>query len=139
MKFRHSLTVFSSSLVAGLLSAPPAMAQITKKIGAGLNAAAGPAYGNTPTDLTVIIGGVINAALSLLGVVLLVYLLYGGFLWMTAGGDEGKVKKARDLIKNAVIGLIIIVAAYSIASYVLERLTEVTTGGTGQQVQPPAS
>lgn len=81
-----------------------------------------------PKPLTQIIGQIINIALGFLGIVLLAYLLYAGFLWMTAGGDDGKVKKARDMIFQAIIGLIIIVAAFAISTFVLGSLVNATTG-----------
>ncbi len=77
-------------------------------------------------DITFIIGQIINVALGFLGVVLLVYLLYGGFLWMTSGGSEDGVKKAQTMIKNAVIGLVIIVAAFAISNFVLTSLVQAT-------------
>ncbi|MEO5927712.1 MAG: MMCAP2_0565 family pilin-like conjugal transfer protein [Patescibacteria group bacterium] len=80
-----------------------------------------------PKPLTQIIGSIINVALGFLGIVLLFYLLYAGFLWMTAGGDEGQVKKARTMISQAVVGLIIIVAAFAISTFVLGSLVNATT------------
>ncbi|MBI4139136.1 hypothetical protein HY479_03230, partial [Candidatus Uhrbacteria bacterium] len=56
----------------------------------------------------------------------LAYLLYGGFLWMTAGGSEEGVTKAKTMIRNAIIGLVIIVAAFSISNFVLSSLVKVT-------------
>jgi len=44
--------------------------------------------------------------------------IYGGFLWMTARGNEQQVTKAKDLIISAVIGLVIVLAAYAITAYV---------------------
>ena len=79
-------------------------------------------------DLTVIIGRIINVLLSFLGVVFLVLVLYAGFLWMTAQGDTKKVDQAKSMITQAIIGLIIIMAAYAISSYVLSALAAVTTG-----------
>ncbi|MBU1034964.1 MAG: MMCAP2_0565 family pilin-like conjugal transfer protein [Patescibacteria group bacterium] len=81
-----------------------------------------------PKDLTQILGQIINVVLGFLGIVLLGYLLYAGFMWMTAGGDSTKVDKAKDMIKNAIIGLVIIVAAFSISSFVLSSLVNVTQG-----------
>jgi len=112
-----------------LAAAPTPATGATGLIKGGLDAAAA-GYGTTKTDLPTIIAGLINVALTLLGSLLLVYLLYGGFLWMTAGGDEKKVDKARDLIKNAIIGVVIVAAAYAISSYVLLKLLEVTTSGS---------
>ena len=74
------------------------------------------------TDLPTLVGRIINAVLGVLGLLLLVYLLYGGFLWMTSGGDSEGVKKAKTMITNAVIGLVIITLSVVITSYVVSRL-----------------
>ena len=65
---------------------------------------------------------VINAFLSLIGVILLAYLLYAGYHWMTARGEEEKVTAAKETIYRAIIGIIIIVAAYAISIFVMSRL-----------------
>ncbi|MBD3250869.1 hypothetical protein GF380_00095 [Candidatus Uhrbacteria bacterium] len=70
-------------------------------------------------DLPTIIGRIINVVLGFLGILLLVLILYAGFLWMTAGGDSGKVEKAQTMLRNAIIGLIIVVAAFAISNFVL--------------------
>lgn len=73
-------------------------------------------------DLIYVVGSIISVVLSVLGIVLLIFMLYGGFLWMTAGGDADQVKKAKSVMINATIGLIIIVASYAISGYVIDRL-----------------
>lgn len=80
------------------------------------------------TPLPVIVGNIINVVLGFLGIVLLFYLLYGGFLWMTSGGSEDGVKKAKQMIQNAIIGLVIIVSSYAISNFVLQQLLVVTGG-----------
>jgi hypothetical protein len=79
------------------------------------------------SDLPSMIGSIINIALSFIGIILLGLILYAGFLWMTAGGDEDKVKKAQSYITNAVIGLIIVMASFAISNFVLTRLASVIT------------
>lgn len=73
-------------------------------------------------DLASLVGIVIQAFLSLLGVIFLVYMLYAGYNWLIAQGDEEKVTKAKDTIRRAVIGLIITIAAYAISYWVFDRL-----------------
>jgi hypothetical protein len=68
------------------------------------------------------IGGVIGGALAFIGVLFLGLMIYGGFTWMNARGNDADTKKARDIIQAAVIGLIIVLAAYAITSYVGEVL-----------------
>jgi len=61
-------------------------------------------------------------ALSLLGIVAVVIILIGGFKWMTAGGNQDEVDKAKKLITNGIIGLAIILAAFAISKFVIESL-----------------
>lgn len=65
----------------------------------------------TPAE---IIGQVINGLLTFLGVIFLILMIYGGYLWMTARGNEQQVEKAKNLIKDAIVGLIVVLAAYAI-------------------------
>jgi len=76
----------------------------------------------TDTDLRITIGRIVQIFLGFLGVLAVILIIYAGFLWMTAGGDSGKVDKAKDYIKNAVIGMVIILAAYIITSFVLNQI-----------------
>ena len=77
-----------------------------------------------------LIGTVIKAVLSFVGVIFLVLMVYAGYLWMTARGEEGQIEKAQDIIKSSVIGLVIMVGAYSITSFVVPRIVEKSTGDT---------
>lgn len=70
------------------------------------------------------IGQIVGAVLAFVGIIFFVLIIYGGFMWMTAGGDEQKVTKAKDLITQAVIGLIIVLAAYAITAFIGTELTE---------------
>jgi len=72
--------------------------------------------------LSEIIGTVIQMALSLLGVIFLVLMLYAGYHWMTAQGEEEKVNKAKDTITRAIIGLIIVVGSYAIWAFIFSKL-----------------
>ena len=80
------------------------------------------------TPLPVLIGNIVNVVLGFLGIVFLVLLLYAGFLWMTAQGEEKPVTKAKDIIKQSIIGLIVIVAAFAISNFVLTSLIRVSGG-----------
>ncbi len=80
-------------------------------------------------DLPTIIGNIINIVLGFMGIILLCIILWAGFLWMTAGGDGKKTELAMNLIKNAVIGLIIIVAAFAISNFVMTQIVQrIATG-----------
>lgn len=80
-------------------------------------------------SLPVIIGNIINVVLGLLGIILVVLLIYGGFLWMTAGGGETQITKAKKIIFNSIIGLVITIAAYAISSYVISAIVAAATTG----------
>jgi len=69
-----------------------------------------------------IIGIIIQSVLSFLGVIFLILTIYGGYLWMTASGNEEQVSKAKKTLTAAVIGVIIVVSAYAISYFVIERL-----------------
>ena len=89
----------------------------------GLSTIGAEAYGETgnPKDIRAIIATIIKVVLGFLGVIFVVLLIFAGIKYMTSGGDQEKVKDAVGQIKNAVIGLIIIVAAYSITYFITVR------------------
>lgn len=73
-------------------------------------------------DLVQIIGRIINIFLGFLGIIFLGLLLYAGYLWMTAAGNEEQVAKAKTTIRNAIIGLVLIASAWSITFFILRAL-----------------
>jgi len=88
----------------------------------GLNKAADTAgfvTDQTASTVEDIISTIIYAVLGLLGVIFLSLILYGGFTWMTADGNEERVKKANKIVMGALLGLIITIAAYAISYFFL--------------------
>lgn len=87
----------------------------------------GTAYlGNTtlPTgDLRDVAINLIEILLGILGIIFLLLVLYGGFLWMTAGGNDDQAAKGRKVIGNGIIGLIVIFVAFAIVTFVFNILT----------------
>jgi len=79
----------------------------------------------------------VNVFLSVIGVLLLVYMLYAGYNWLTARGEEEKVEKAKDTLKRAITGAIIIVAAYAISVFVMYRLQAGALKGGALDSTPP--
>jgi len=71
---------------------------------------------------TTIINTIITTALSLLGVIFMILVIYGGFLRMTARGDDTQVANSTKIITAAVIGMIIVVSAYTITKFVTGSL-----------------
>ena len=76
------------------------------------------------------VAAIINIALSLLGILAVAIIIIGGFTWMTAGGNEENVDKAKKWIFAGIIGLAIILSAYAIANWVITNLVAVTQGGS---------
>lgn len=75
------------------------------------------------TDVRDIIANVIRAALGLVGSIALLMFIYGGFLWLTSGGNDEKVKKGKDTLVWATLGIVLIFAAYAILNFVIGALT----------------
>lgn len=73
-------------------------------------------------DILYIIGRVIGALLSLLGVIFVVLMIYAGYNWMTAAGEESKVETAQETIKRAIIGLIIVAGSYALQVLIFDKL-----------------
>jgi len=79
-------------------------------------------------DPRIIAANVVRVLLGFLGIIAVIIILFGGFKWMTAGGNDEKVGEARKLMTQGIIGLIIILAAWGIASFVVENLLSATFG-----------
>jgi len=77
-------------------------------------------------DLKDSIAQIINVLLGFLGVIAVLIILLGGFKWMTSQGSSEKVDEAKKLIGAGIVGLIIILAAYAIARFVLEEVYNAT-------------
>lgn len=78
-----------------------------------------PLGGLSTEGLSATITKILNAVLGLVGVIALAVILYGGFRWMTAGGNEETVGEAKKIITAGVIGLIIVVMAWAVVSFVI--------------------
>jgi len=129
--FTKVFLVLALVLTLGVvIGAPDVGAQATNGAIEGLDTV-GTATGLGSQDPTIIVAKIIRVGLGFLGIIAVIILMYGGFLWMTAGGSEEKVSKAKRLIINAVIGLIIILASVSITQFILQSLINSTNGDDG--------
>lgn len=111
-------------VVCVLVAAHPAFAQeaVTQ-----LEAVA--AGGGLPTtNIAIIIARIIRIFLGTLGIIFTVVVVYAGFVFMTAQGDPDKIKRAKAMIQNGVIGLIISLSAFSITQFILSRLLAAASG-----------
>lgn len=126
----YSILAFSSLLIPVFASAQPASVReeaFGQLYSAAGNEGAGFGSYRDPRETAALI---IRSLLGLVGMIFLGLSLYAGFLWMTASGEEEKVTKATGILKMAVIGLIVILAAYSLTNFVVYRLVRSTTVGS---------
>jgi cysteine-rich repeat protein len=82
-------------------------------------------------DIRETIGLIIRAFMGLLGIIAVCLILYAGFIWMTAAGAEEKVQRAKRILVNATIGLVIILAAYAITLFIFNALGVGQLNGEG--------
>lgn len=81
------------------------------------------------TDPRTLVVRIINIALGFLSIIAVSLIIYAGFVWMTSGGNEEKISKAKGTLKSAVIGLIIILSAWGIVSFLFKELGGEGSGG----------
>ena len=98
-----------------------ASAQVTVKTETGVT------FGLGTADLESTVVNIVQWILGFLGLIAVIFILYGGFIWMTAGGNEEKVSKAKKIISAAVIGLIVVLLAWAIVIFVVGQ-TNTWTG-----------
>ncbi len=91
-----------------------------------------------PTDPRVVVGRIIQIALSFLGAIAVLIIIFAGFLWTTSEGNEEKIEKAKSILKNAVIGLLIILSSWGITTFIISQIMN-ATGGNGIVANPGAS
>lgn len=125
MKNNHVLFIFGVILL-GVFIAQPASAQ---EVVQNLSAVGQTAGFDTSTSLYSLVGKIIRVFFGILGAIALVLIIYAGYKWMTSGGEEKGVDEAKNILKNGVIGLIIIASAYGITEFVMSKLLKST--GTG--------
>ncbi len=85
--------------------------------------------GDNPVDIREMIIDLVKIFLTFLAIIFLILIIWGGYQWMVASGNSEKVDQAKDTIKNGVIGMIIIMCAYSITYFVLDDILNILTDG----------
>ncbi|MFH1255261.1 MAG: IPT/TIG domain-containing protein [bacterium] len=95
----------------------------------GLEPAAGIGLANS--DPRIIAANIIRMILGFLGIAAVCLIIYAGWLYMTAEGEEEKVEKAKKILIGASIGMAICLASFAIASFVLNRLMDASGAETG--------
>lgn len=128
--------MFTILMAAFFIISYEASAQVKKSVETGMNYAASTGLGTR--DLRTIIFSIVNVILGFLAIVAVLIIMYGGFVWMTSKGDPNRVSDAKNILKNAVIGLVIIFLAFSIVQFVFNMfLGALIPGGPGGPGAPP--
>ncbi|NCU39747.1 hypothetical protein EOL99_02545 [Candidatus Falkowbacteria bacterium] len=123
--YKHLLSL----AIVALLLTPVFAIQVSAQADFGLNQVNnGLDNALSNRDPREIVGSIINVILGFLGVIAVAIILMGGFKWMTAGGNEDKVSEAQKLLGAGVIGLVIILAAWAISTFVINAIYNATSG-----------
>ena len=117
--FKNLMIIFFALFV---LATPVFAKKTIGDAGSMLDVAVRPTGLETVISLPQRIGGMIQIGLSLVGLIFFVLMFYAGFSWLTAQGNEETVKKSRNTIIAAIIGLMVVAAAYGITYFVTDRL-----------------
>ena len=114
--------------LGGIFSALPVLAQ-RPNLGAQINANLryGTLTGLGTRDIRGVVMTILNVILGFLSVVAVVITLWGGFKWMTAGGNEDQVSEARRIILAGIVGMAVIFSAYAVSIFVIRSLVTATT------------
>lgn len=119
MKKLLSLTTgLLTSLSLYISAALPTFAQGTSASNKGVGTVDTGKLGGIPTDINLIIGGLVQLAYAVAGLVFFFMLILGGLRYLTAGGDEKAAAAARGTLTNAFVGLVIVVAAFLITQLI---------------------
>ncbi len=91
------------------------------------------------TGLMNIIKDTLNTVIALAGVVCVVMMIVAGYSYITAAGDENKVKKASQTLTWAIVGLVVCFVAIVLVNFIMNDVLKVKTGGTGTGTGTSAS
>lgn len=132
-RYLATIALAFSLTIAGLqLAAPVAWAQSGGVNDGGLSRTCEKATGadcTTAPPLSKTLGIIVSSFLVLLGFIFLMLIVWGGIHWMTAGGNEEKVSKAKMMINAAIGGLVVVFISYALADAIVDALS--AASGTG--------
>jgi len=138
-RIRKTLAVFAASLAVAAVplavAAPSVSAQTAQddirtnlKCGTNLDTSVGNCKSDVSsgtTGVNKLIKDIINIFSIIVGVVSVIMIIWGGFQYISSGGDSGKVGNAKNTIIYAIIGLIVVALAQFIVQFVLDKVTQV--------------
>ncbi len=110
----------------GVLTALPALAQTGVTSNELLPTTVQPAIGLTNTDVRVTIARIIRIAMGFIGIGMVAMIIYGGFVYMTSGGNDEQAGSGKKAVVNGVIGLAIVLSAYALTTFIINQLVQAT-------------
>ena len=116
------LKVIALSLMLTTLMVAPVLAQGNLNNASSLLKRSAGQAGVQQESPDVIVGTVINTFLTTVGLIFLLLMIYAGYLWMTARGEEAQVDKAKKIISNSLIGIVVVLSAFAITTLITSRL-----------------
>ena len=116
--------------LASILAAPAIVGAQATTDNFGLDSGFTNVATKSDVDVKNAAASIVNIILGFLGIIAVIIILAGGFKWMTAGGNEDKVGEARQMIVQGLIGLVVVFAAWAIASFVVGSLKSATGIGS---------
>ena len=124
MKHFHKLATFATAATMLATAGFTHIALAQTDVGLGDDFAKSSGLGTKTLNETV--GSLIKSILSVIGLIAICLIIFGGFKWMTSGGSEEKVDEAKKLLYSGIIGLVIILSAYALTTFVLGTLLGAT-------------
>jgi hypothetical protein len=128
LKYKVSLGIALFPLFASAQTLPPEsepFAPATNNYGLEKAAQGTGVIRDRPTDIVAVL---INFILGFLGMIFTFLIILGGFKWMTSAGNKEKVQEARNLIKNATIGLALVLVSYALARFIIGAFKKTSAG-----------
>jgi heme/copper-type cytochrome/quinol oxidase subunit 2 len=128
---KKSLIIILIVLGLSILTLSAKAEGVASEIVGQMNVGASSAQLGSQASLQMTVIGVINIILSVVGIVFVALLVFGGFKYFNSQGQEEKAKEGMSVITAAIIGLVIILLSYSITSFV-EKKTKQAVFSNGQ-------
>jgi hypothetical protein len=90
------------------------------------------AAASNPTDPRILVGQIFTVVLSILGTYFVGLVVLSGYRLIKADGDSGKIDEAKGTIQKAIIGLVIVLVSYSVATFVVQQATKAINNAAPQ-------
>jgi len=119
-RLRKILPIIVGLLIGSFLIGSLALAQLQTGLEYGTYTGLG------TQDIRISIMKIVRAALAFLGVLAVLIVMYGGFIWMTAAGNAERIEKAKKILVNGLIGLVIILTSVGITTFIINQLLKAT-------------